>query len=468
MIERTFLNRHRPLRGALLLAIVGSVSLSAPLAQAGISRQGAWPKDERKVSLDWEGERAGAVRELSKAAGWNLVVGDLHDHDRVSVHVKGVPADAVLEAIFEASTGEFEAKRTGELILLREIAKDAPKSGLVDPEAKDAGTKVPSATDAGTLPSETKTAEPKDSEAKGTKPAESDDGEEGTDRVVKGESIRIEKDEIVHDVSVVGGSVEVFGKVTGDLVVVGGGAHVHEGAHVMGDALAIGGTLEVDKGGRIDGDTGVVGGVLSREEGSVLRGKKHHGPEKKELRGLDIHADTRPEGVEPSFVRRVSSGVSHAFSLFAMLFVFGSVLLAVRGDRMESLRQEAALRPMRNIGLGIVGSFAFLAGLLILCVTIVGIPLAVAGALAFAFALYAGVVATSGVAGELLLRHRTKNAYAHLALGAGIFVLLTQIPSVGTLIAFLVSFLGLGAIVATRAVPKAVTQPGAPTGPYRG
>ena len=147
MIDRHFWNGHRPLRGGLLLAIVGGVSLAAPLAQAGISRQGTWPKDERKVSLDWEGERAGAVRELSKAAGWNLVVGDLHDHDRVSVHVKSVPAEAVLEAIFEASTGEFEAKRTGELILLREIAKDA-------------GTKEPAAVDAGTIPSEAKTAEP--------------------------------------------------------------------------------------------------------------------------------------------------------------------------------------------------------------------------------------------------------------------------------------------------------------------
>ena len=107
-------------------------------------------------------------------------------------------------------------------------------------------------------------------------PASSDDASEeerGTDRVVTGGNVRIDRDEVVHDVTAMGGNVEVLGMVTGDVAAKGGNLHVHDGAHVRGDASAVGGSLIIDDGARIDGDVSVVGGVLQRGKGAEIHGE---------------------------------------------------------------------------------------------------------------------------------------------------------------------------------------------------
>ncbi|MEJ7733862.1 MAG: hypothetical protein WKG00_32290 [Polyangiaceae bacterium] len=58
--------------------------------------------------------------------------------------------------------------------------------------------------------------------------------------MVTGNSVRVEKDEVVHDVAVFGGSAEILGTVTGDVAVFGGSAHLHDGAVVEGDATTLG------------------------------------------------------------------------------------------------------------------------------------------------------------------------------------------------------------------------------------
>src|SRR5690606_19966018 len=68
---------------------------------------------------------------------------------------------------------------------------------------------------------------------------------DGKDRGITGSSITIQKDEGVHDLTVMGGSAEVHGTVTGDLTVMGGRATLHPGARVGGDAAVVGGNLEL-------------------------------------------------------------------------------------------------------------------------------------------------------------------------------------------------------------------------------
>ncbi len=418
---------------SLFLAIASIPSTSS----ARVTRAGDWPKDEKRVTLDWEGEREGAVRELAKAAGWNLVGGDLRDHERVSIHVKNVPADAVLDAVFDASPGNYEAKRSGELLILRVApSEEATPKIEVPPKPPEPPTKagVPANVDPPPVKSEA--------------PTDQHD-ERGQDRAAKGESIRIEKDEIVHDVSVVGGSVEVFGKVTGDLVVVGGTAKVHDEARVKGDAVAIGGSIDVEKGAAIDGNTISLGGVIHREEGAITHGKVESSVWKRD----DVDA---PE-VKRTLHERISDGVGSVLSRFALIFLFGAIALSLRPERMESLRHEVARRPLRSVGLGVVASVAASVAAVILCVTIIGIPLALAIVLVGAVAVYVGLIVVSGLVGELLLRHKTKSVHAHLALGAAIFALLTQVPVLGTLVGFATVLAGLGAIVSDRANIRAVS-----------
>lgn len=134
----------------------------------------------------------------------------------------------------------------------------------------------------------------------------------------------------------------------------------------------------------------------------------------------------------------------------AVLFTFGAVLMALLGGRMEKLELEVAARPARTFALGVVGFFVGVAVVAILCVTLVGIPFALLGAIVGLFAASAGVVAALAVLGNALAGHRTTNRYVHLALGCAIYLVLGNIPWLGDMVDFTVICFGIGSLVASR------------------
>ena len=134
-----------------------------------------------------------------------------------------------------------------------------------------------------------------------------------------------------------------------------------------------------------------------------------------------------------------------------ILFVFGTVLLALAGSRMEKLELEVAQRPARAFALGLVSLIAVFAIAVALSVTIIGIPIAAMGALCAVFATYAGLCAALRTIGAALLRHRTENPYIHLALGCALFLVVGAVPWLGDFVTFGLILLGFGAVVATRA-----------------
>jgi hypothetical protein len=141
---------------------------------------------------------------------------------------------------------------------------------------------------------------------------------------------------------------------------------------------------------------------------------------------------------------------SSAQNMF-LLFVFGTVLLALAGERMEKLECEVATRPARAFAIGLLSSIAIFAMAVAFAVTIVGIPIAAAGALFAVFAAYAGICAVLRTLGAALAHHRTENRYIHLALGCALFLVLGAVPWVGDFLTFGLILLGLGAVVGTRA-----------------
>lgn len=158
--------------------------------------------------------------------------------------------------------------------------------------------------------------------------------------------------------------------------------------------------------------------------------------------------------------------------LAAVLFVVGTVLLALAGRRMDALRVEAASRPMRSIALGLLGTFGGAVILIALTVTVIGAPIALVVAILAAFGVIGAMCAVLSVVGEGLLRHKTENPYVHLAVGCGLFVALSAIPWVGDIAVACVVLAGVGVLVATRGAGFFVRRnggsrsSGAP--PYRG
>jgi hypothetical protein len=151
----------------------------------------------------------------------------------------------------------------------------------------------------------------------------------------------------------------------------------------------------------------------------------------------------------------------------AMLFVLGTMLLALQPDRMDGLKAELVARPMRSFAMGVLGVLGAAATMLILVVTVVGIPFAIVGALAGALALCAGVCAVLETIGRALVRHKSQNPYVHLAIGCALFLGATAIPVLGPVVAVVVCLLATGVLVSTRLAGLIQPKNTRNGGPYR-
>ncbi len=67
--------------------------------------------------------------------------------------------------------------------------------------------------------------------------------------------VLISKEMVVNDVVVLHGSVTVYGRIEGNVVIVGGSLYLKEGARVRGHAVVIGGQIEKDAAAGIAGKT---------------------------------------------------------------------------------------------------------------------------------------------------------------------------------------------------------------------
>ncbi len=443
------MNPHGPLsrlaRVARVATLVTAV-LAIPLAaDAAVRREGTWPASDKKVSFEFEGKPSEGLKKLADEAGWSLVVSkgiEASEHD-VKIAVEAQPADAVLEALFAES--DVVARRNGTLItILPARGGAAEAAGAVDAtKAVAVPTPPPAPSGVRTIPA--------------APPVPTVRGE---DRNVIGDNLVVQEGEIVHTVTVTGGTAKIYGTVTGDLVVAGGSARIEKGARVVGNATVFGGSLKVESGARVDGDVGIVGGVLKREEGAVIGGKiVNNATEHDESRVTEAPRDgdaatTSDDGQKRESGRSRLSSAVHSFGQsitnMSLLFVFGCVLLALGTRKMETLRVEAAAHPMKSFAWGIVGSLAALVALTAMCVTIVGIPFAALAALLGIFCVYASIAAVLTTAGAAVAGHKSSNPYVHLLVGCIGFLLLGVIPFVGGLVTLAVVMVAIGTLVSTR------------------
>jgi hypothetical protein len=360
---------------------------------------------------------------------------------------------------------DYVVKRDGALVHVQ--VKQPPSEGAAeaaDPEQPDtkAAPAVPSAPPTPAVPTPSAPmlaplaapAAPSPPQVPGsTTPSddESDATKDGNveDRVVAGGRTVVEANEVVQDLVVMGGSADVYGLVKGDLSVFGGAATLRKGARVEGDASVLGGKLDIEDGAHISGGVGVLGGKVDREKGAHVGGKIHEAAKAAAKEGGSL-----------------LNAAGRALTRTALLFVFGAVLLALATRRMEDLEKEIAARPMRTFALGIVGTILTGLVFIVLCVTLVGIPLAVIGALVFAFATYVGIAAGLTTLGGALIHHKTANAYAHLALGCLLYLVGSSLPFIGGFVTATLVLIGIGAIFATRGAGY-VRRRNGNGGPYR-
>ena len=223
--------------------------------------------------------------------------------------------------------------------------------------------------------------------------------------------------------------------VVGDVVAMGGDVTVH--GHVEGEVVAMGGDVHLGPTGRVDGQVVTIGGQLHEEPGSHVGGQR-------------VTAGGLPHRWFPGpffgFLGIVNSGLKAAWTIAKMLLV---LLVAWGFTQLAPHRTQAAFEmfknePVKCLGFGllawalIIPSVVALALVVaILCITIIGIPLAIAVLLGYVLAIVLlvvwGYVVGAAVLGERIARQLGRSVPSLTLMAVWGVVSLTVIKVVGHL-----------------------------------
>ena len=290
------------------------------------------------------------------------------------------------------------------------------------------------------------------------------------DAIVGGGDVRV-RDKVEQDLYAVGGNVRVEAAVgrnarlAGGNVEIGpngsigrnltiGGGSVEIRGQVGGYVQVAGGDVLID--GPIAGDVRVASGELELGPNARIGGKLIH-------RGAKIKRDPAAQvggGIEQAKPVRVhrERRALHGLGMGGWLWSLGLIALAgfIAGVFPTSRNMGEGLRNDPAIGLllGFIALVCVPIAAVILVITIIGIPLALAVLLLYFLMLIVGYAAVGVVIGDAALaKLRSRDAQVvrwrvGAAMGAMlVLALLTRIPYLGGLVAFVALMGGVGAIV---------------------
>lgn len=277
--------------------------------------------------------------------------------------------------------------------------------------------------------------------------------EKGTDIVRFGEGVFVAHDELVRgDLVVFGGDVIVEGRVTGNVVVIGGSIRARSGAEIKGDAVVIG------------------GGELDEDEDVIIRG------ERVEIGGFFPSGDWSFAGL----------GDWWGFRWFFPVILFVKIVLVLLTllflpERVSTANGHLQDSPLKSFGVGIlsacIGVIASVILMVPLVIMIVGIPLALLiivswlGLFVIAWTVVSYGVGewvarrmqfgtTSGfvyvLTGTVVISLADIMAWALGIIGAGPLEL--SFEAAGTLIRIVAYTCGLGALISSRFGSRAPVQ----------
>lgn len=316
-----------------------------------------------------------------------------------------------------------------------------------------------------------------------------------------GGAVVIEEGETVDGFTAYGGTVIVRGTVEGDLTAFAGRVVVEESGEVTGrlrafagsveiagslgdNAVATAGAVTVTDSAAISGSLGVVGGSL--DLGGTVRGDATAATGAVTVRssafvdGFLIYAGALDDegGTIVKDARNVQDlsllpSVSGAAAVLVGLYLLladlfaGVLLLYAFPDFADDALETTLEQPQRLGGAGLAATVAIPVGVLLAAITVVGIPLAVAGLVGFVVLLWVGSIYGRYLLGASLLSLADReNPYLALLVGVLLLAILTLIPYLGPVVQAVVVLFGVGAIalgllVAFQSVRERRSQPGA-------
>jgi hypothetical protein len=202
-----------------------------------------------------------------------------------------------------------------------------------------------------------------------------------------GGDVTIAADEVVTgDVVVIGGSADIDGQVDGEVAVIGGSLTLGPRADIKRDVTVVGGKLNKDPAANIEGKLSEVG------VGDAIRGRRN---------GSGVTMPSVQWG-------RNSGGFGPVFSVFgtlvrlALMMLLAGIVLLVARVPVQQIADRAAAEPLKSWAVGFLAEILFVPVLVItivvLAVSIIGIPLLLLVPVAIVAAILVFLVGFTGVA----------------------------------------------------------------------
>ena len=260
------------------------------------------------------------------------------------------------------------------------------------------------------------------------------------------------------DLETMAGSVVVEGTVGGDASVASGSLVVREGASVGGNLEAAAGDVRVNGG--VDGNVRVAGETVTLGPAAAVGGNVEYDAETftaaPEARVSGTVTRNDDLSVSPAVGApligdfggfTVPAGVFAAWGLVVNLLV-GAALVVVAPRFAREVTDRGTRAAAKSGGVGLLTFVALPIALALVAITVVGIPVSIVGALAYALVLWLTTIYGALVVGTLLLSLADRESvWWALALGLVAFTAVGFVPYVGELLQFVVLLVGLGAFV---------------------
>lgn len=241
-------------------------------------------------------------------------------------------------------------------------------------------------------------------------------------------------------------------RVDGDVVTVFGSSKI--GGHVTGNAVAVFGSVTLGRGSAVDGDMVAIFGGVHRSETATVGGET-----------VDLGFEPLIPGLPALPTVLLLAGMFWVLSLIGGWLV--SILIP---GRLVRITATASRRMGGSLLIGLAGLPLVILTITLLCITVIGIPVAVLVPIAYGFVVWIGLYAGLYGLGQKLLRRRLHQGSVFTGILAGtLFVaaffalaaLLASMPglsrsialflfAVGSLICLALQLMGCGAVVLSR------------------
>jgi len=233
------------------------------------------------------------------------------------------------------------------------------------------------------------------------------------------------------DVSLMGGSMDVIGKIKGDAAILGGDV-VNKGI-IDGDVMVAGGNIKLDSGSVVTGDIAIIGGSLAKDTNATVKGEiktvniKILNKTLPKFKGLLKLPEVLPSAITQSASALVLIIVLGGFFVIALLVV----LLFPRS--VESITQKTKINVWIPIAIGFGMQILIVPLIVLLAVSLIGIPIIPLFILGLFVCLLLGLTAVFYLVGSRI-KHTDdpkQSLIGKFALG---FIVIMALPILGALI----------------------------------